>query len=322
MSWRQINEKYVNPARGMMRQGKLNEAEELLLWGYKEKNDGWIAYHLGEVYIKLNQPTSALKYYQLAEKTMPKEEYKQLAREGQKKARKLIKGESVPHSWIYVNSTYIYPARQMADPEKALKLLEKGYQKTDDPWIAFHKGIRLSELAKISEARKNFEIAYNNLPLSQYKALAKQELEALEGLKGKVEKEEVAEERKPTITITEVNGPKEVSPETTSFEIQLIIHNSSSQKQPLIIWFHALWSNGQMGARPTFYAKEGVNTIRIPVPTPLNDGEYYIEIQLLNQEGLLIENQIIQVPFEVKTSGIKKLLKWGKYLGMMFGPRL
>ena len=63
MSWRQINDQYVNPARTMISQGKYKEAEELLRWGYKNKKDGWIAYHLGEVYLKLEslQRTGSFK---------------------------------------------------------------------------------------------------------------------------------------------------------------------------------------------------------------------------------------------------------------------
>jgi len=207
----------------------------------------------------------------------------------------------------------------MIDPEKALELLKEGYQKYKDPWIAFNIGIHMRELGKIEEAKKNFEIAYNGLPLPHYKSLARQELVSL--------KETIIEEEKKVvdssaITITEINGPNEISPDKTNFEVQLKIENATSKEQPVKIWFNTLWPDGRMGTRPTFYAKRGITITPIPIPTPSNDGKYILEIQLLNHKEILLENQIFQISIEVKTSGAKKLLKWGKFLGLMFGPRL
>ena len=316
MGWQSINVTYVNPAKKLINQGKLKEAEELLLWGFKETNDGWVAYHLGEVYLKMDETNKALEYFEIAEEKMPKPSYKKRAREGKKRALQTLKGEKAPPSWITINQVYIYPSQRMSDPHEALKLLEKGYQETQDGWVAFHMAERYREIGETKQAEKFYGIALERLPLPQYKALAQKQLRLLQI--PMMKKEDLT----PSIFIKEVIGPTELSPDVTSFNVEVKIQNNNPKSTILKIWFNALWANGKMGETPLFRAKGGEQSKMLLLPTPSEEGDYNLELHLLDQEGILIEDQFVQVPIEVKLSGVKKLIKWGKMLGLLFLPKI
>ena len=269
---------------------------------------------MGEIYYKLGDTDKALKYFEIAEEKMPKPSFKQRAREGKKRTLQRMKNEKPLPSWITINQVYIYPSRMMTDSQEALKLLEKGYQETQDGWVAFHMAERYREIGKTKQAEKFYSIASERLPLPQYKALAQRQLKQLRILPKK-------EALTPSVFIKEVIGPTELSPDVTSFNVEVKIQNN--QKSTILkIWFNALWVNGKMGETPLFRIKQGEQIKTLLLPTPLEEGKYNLELHLLDEEGILIEDQFIQVPIEVKLSGVKKLIKWGKQLGLLFLPKI
>ena len=186
MKWQDINSTYVNPAKNLIWQGKHDEAEKLLLQGFHKTNDGWIAYHLGEVYLKSDNMTLALKYFDLAENLMPKPNFKRMAREGKAKAKSLTITktkkeffEPLDLSWNEINQTYVRPSLIISNPEEAIRLLKEGFQKINDGWLAFHIAERYKELGDSVQSKEYYMIAINNLPLPQYKKLAQKGLNEL-----------------------------------------------------------------------------------------------------------------------------------------------
>ena len=81
MQWQKINQQYVNPALNYINEGNLEEAERWLMHGFFQTQDGWIAYHLGDIFQRQNKLDNARKYFQIAENNLPLPRYKQLARQ-------------------------------------------------------------------------------------------------------------------------------------------------------------------------------------------------------------------------------------------------
>lgn len=78
--WTRVyNERYVKPSETLMKQGKIKQAEKILLCGFEETGDPWIAYKLGEMFLKTNNLIRAKKYFLYAVKHLPLRRYKNKA---------------------------------------------------------------------------------------------------------------------------------------------------------------------------------------------------------------------------------------------------
>ncbi len=79
-SWREINEKYVYPARELINSERFTEAKDLLEKGFKEFSDPHIAMDLGDLYgNEFGEFEVAKKYYIFAFENYPLIDYKILA---------------------------------------------------------------------------------------------------------------------------------------------------------------------------------------------------------------------------------------------------
>jgi tetratricopeptide (TPR) repeat protein len=80
--WEHIcNKPYVSPAKKHIRQGRYEEAEKLLLEGFKKtRSDPWISYNLGKLYRKMQRLQEAKEWFTHAEKHLVLPRYKELAK--------------------------------------------------------------------------------------------------------------------------------------------------------------------------------------------------------------------------------------------------
>ena len=69
-----------------------------------------------------------------------------------------------------------------------LSCLLKLFKETDDGWVAFHIGNVLKDTGKLEEAIEYYKKAYERLPLPKYKEIARVEIEKLEKLVGRTNK--------------------------------------------------------------------------------------------------------------------------------------
>jgi len=80
--WERVyNRKYVKPAEEFMKNGRLFEAENVLLKGFEETSDPWIAYKLAELYIQTRDFKKAKYYLDFAYRYLPLPRYKKMARD-------------------------------------------------------------------------------------------------------------------------------------------------------------------------------------------------------------------------------------------------
>lgn len=90
--WNFFNERYVKPAGKARDNGRFEEAEEILLQGYKEtRGDPWIAYNLGELYEMMGQFEKAKNWVEMAVVGLPLPRYKEKAKEKLRKIEEQIR---------------------------------------------------------------------------------------------------------------------------------------------------------------------------------------------------------------------------------------
>jgi len=79
--WEQAyNRKYVKPAEEFMKNGRFFEAENILLKGFEETSDPWIAYKLAELYLQTRDFKKAKYYLNFAYRHFPLPRYKKMAK--------------------------------------------------------------------------------------------------------------------------------------------------------------------------------------------------------------------------------------------------
>jgi tetratricopeptide (TPR) repeat protein len=82
---------FVKPAKKLMQKGKYQEAENMLLEGFKKTEDPWMAYHLGILYEKMERLEEAKKQFEYAEKHLVLYRYKKLARKKLQRIKRKIR---------------------------------------------------------------------------------------------------------------------------------------------------------------------------------------------------------------------------------------
>lgn len=92
MTWKEINEETKRCQALSSHEEVIDCLLQLLKRTEKEngKEDGWVAFSLGQEYEKAEELESALEYYQKAEKLFPLPEFKQKAREAKKRVERKI----------------------------------------------------------------------------------------------------------------------------------------------------------------------------------------------------------------------------------------
>lgn len=80
--WKYTCDPYIRPAKKYMQEEKYQEAEKILLEGFKKtQRDPWIAYHLGELYEAMERLEEGEKQFEYAEKHLVLSRYKKRAKE-------------------------------------------------------------------------------------------------------------------------------------------------------------------------------------------------------------------------------------------------
>jgi tetratricopeptide (TPR) repeat protein len=90
MTWKEINERYVKRALTAWRSGNVEEARTLFKEGFASTNDGFVALKYGEFLESTGQLAEALGMFEDAHALLPKPEYKQQARDGAERVRRLL----------------------------------------------------------------------------------------------------------------------------------------------------------------------------------------------------------------------------------------
>lgn len=86
--WRDINNKYIYPAKNAMEDGEIEKANGILERAITEyPNDGYVALTFGNLLLKQGRYTEALEMFEKAERNFPLDNFKEKAREGIRKAR-------------------------------------------------------------------------------------------------------------------------------------------------------------------------------------------------------------------------------------------
>jgi len=91
---RAYNRKYIKPAEECMKNGRFSEAEKILLKGFKETSDPWIAYKLAELYIQTRDFKKAKHYLNIAYCYLPLPRYKKMAKDKLNELKKMEIQES------------------------------------------------------------------------------------------------------------------------------------------------------------------------------------------------------------------------------------
>lgn len=87
---------YITPSMEFLKQSKYQQAEELLLQGFKEtEKDPWIAYNLGELYESMDKLSEAEKWFYYAEKYLVLPRYKDKAIDKLKKIKEKIRRNTI-----------------------------------------------------------------------------------------------------------------------------------------------------------------------------------------------------------------------------------
>jgi len=80
--WHRVyNEQFVKPSERLMKQGKIREAESILMKGFEKTADPWIAYKIGILHLETERLKEAKKFLEYAQRYLPLPRYKELAKE-------------------------------------------------------------------------------------------------------------------------------------------------------------------------------------------------------------------------------------------------
>lgn len=79
--WERVyNEQFVKPSERLMKQGKIREAEGILMEGFEKTHDPWIAYEIGRLYVENEKLDEAKKFLEYAQRYLTLPRYKELAK--------------------------------------------------------------------------------------------------------------------------------------------------------------------------------------------------------------------------------------------------
>jgi len=77
---RAYNEQFVKPSERLMKQGKIREAERILMEGFEKTADPWIAYRIGRLYLENGKLDEAKKFLEYAQRYLALQRYKESAK--------------------------------------------------------------------------------------------------------------------------------------------------------------------------------------------------------------------------------------------------
>lgn len=77
---RVYNEQIVKPSERLAKQGKIREAEDVLIKGFEKTRDPWIAYKVGKLFLENEKFNEAKKFLEYAQKYLVLPKYKELAK--------------------------------------------------------------------------------------------------------------------------------------------------------------------------------------------------------------------------------------------------
>lgn len=130
-------------------------------------------------------------------------------------------------------------------------------------------------------------------------------------------------EKSVDVSIIEIKYSEKISSSVSSFQVDLVVQNNSPTTEIVQIWHRAGWPEGGSHITPQIKLKKGEEgSENILLPTPSSDGDFTLQLRLLDSSGIQIRDQRFNLEVEVKTSGKEKILKFGKELGRIFISKL
>jgi len=77
---RGYSEQFVKPSERLMKQGKIREAEDILMEGFEKTHDPWVAYKIGRLFLENEKFDEAKKFLEYAQRYLVLRRYKELAK--------------------------------------------------------------------------------------------------------------------------------------------------------------------------------------------------------------------------------------------------